>query len=159
MNRISYANQVHAERASYPGHPVILSLPSFLNPLDIPILHHGDDFTPVRENQKTYRRLFGTIFFGGSESMVISALQWFATRKFSKNRQNSKANSIFIFRNIDLAAKRPEKRPVFSVSTNLRYAFSFVRHCGRGDCIDFWKPLFRTRILRASPNASEQPAT
>jgi hypothetical protein len=60
------------------------------------MINHGDDFTPVRENQKTYRRLFGMIFFGGAASMVVTALQWLATKKISKNRKNSKANSIFI---------------------------------------------------------------
>jgi len=56
-------------------HPVILSLPSFLRPFDILIIHHGNDFTPVRKRQKTYRRLFGMIFFGGSESTLIAYLQ------------------------------------------------------------------------------------
>jgi hypothetical protein len=76
-------------------------------PADVFIIHHGDDFTPVPENQKTYPRLFGMIFFGGFESMVVTARQWLATRKISKNHENSKANSIFISRNIDLAAKTP----------------------------------------------------
>jgi hypothetical protein len=51
--------------------------------------------------------------------MLMTYLQQLATRKISKNRQNSKANSFFLSRNIDLAAKTPQKRPVFSVSTNL----------------------------------------
>jgi hypothetical protein len=70
------------------------------------------------------------IFFGGWESMVMSALQRLATQKISKNGKNSKANSIFIFQNIDLAAKTPKKRPVFSVSTNLLCGFCFLRCCG-----------------------------
>ncbi len=45
--------------------------------------------------------------------MLATALQRLATQKISKNRQNSKANSIFISQNIDLAAKTPQKRPVF----------------------------------------------
>jgi hypothetical protein len=49
--------------------------------------------------------------------MLMTYLQQLATRKISKNRQNSKANSFFLSRNIDLAAKTPQKRPVFSVST------------------------------------------
>jgi len=51
--------------------------------------------------------------------MVVTALQRLATLKILKNRQNSKANSIFISRNLDFAAKTPEKGPAFSVSTNL----------------------------------------
>jgi hypothetical protein len=82
-------------------------------PADVLIIHHGNDFTPVLENQKTYRRLFDTIFFGGFEPMVAAALQRLATRKILKNRQNTKANSFFVSRNIDLAAKTPQKRPVF----------------------------------------------
>jgi hypothetical protein len=57
------------------------------------------------------------IFFGGREALLIPCLQRLATRKILKNRQNTKANSIFISRNIDFAAKTPQKRPVFSVST------------------------------------------
>jgi hypothetical protein len=67
-----------------------------LIPTDDFIIHHGHDFTLVPENQKTYRRLFGMIFFGGSESMVAAALQQLATRKILENRQNSKANSFFV---------------------------------------------------------------
>jgi hypothetical protein len=51
--------------------------------------------------------------------MVVAALQQLATQKISKNRENTKANSFFISQNIDLAAKTPPKRPVFSVSTKL----------------------------------------
>jgi hypothetical protein len=88
--------------------PCLGASPSgFLVPADVFIIHHRNDLTPVRENQKTYRRLFGMIFFGGCESMVVTALQWLATLKISKNGKNSKANSIFIFQNIDLAAKTP----------------------------------------------------
>jgi hypothetical protein len=39
------------------------------------IIHHGNDFTRVRENQKTYRRLFGMIFFGGFGSMLVAPIQ------------------------------------------------------------------------------------
>jgi hypothetical protein len=88
-----------------------------LIPADVFIIHHGNDFTAVCENQKTYRRLFGMIFFEGSESMLHPCLQCLATFKISKKRQKSKANSFFVSRNIDLAAKTPQKRPVFSVST------------------------------------------
>jgi hypothetical protein len=68
----------------------------FLSPFDTSIIDHGDDFTTVPENQKTYRRLFGMIFFKGSESMVVTAPQWLAAQKISKNRQNTKANSFFV---------------------------------------------------------------
>jgi hypothetical protein len=68
---------------------------------------HGENPTRNAKNQKTYRRLFGMIFLEGSLSMLITALQRLATWKILKNRQNSKANSFFIFRNIDLPAKTP----------------------------------------------------
>jgi hypothetical protein len=68
-----------------------------LLPADVFILHHGDDFTPVRERQKTYRRLFGMIFFEGSLSMVVPALQWLATLKILKNRKKWKAKCHFYF--------------------------------------------------------------
>jgi len=94
--RISCAYQVPAEWASNPVHPVILSLPSFPCPFDALFIHHGNDFTPVHKNQKTYRRLFSMIFFGGSEALLIPYLQRLAMRKISKNRQKPKTNSIFI---------------------------------------------------------------
>ena len=47
--------------------------------LHVFIIHHGDDFTPVRERQKTYRRLFGMIFFARSDAMLIPYLQRLAT--------------------------------------------------------------------------------
>jgi hypothetical protein len=78
-----------------------------LLPDDVFMIHHGIDFTPIREDQKTYRRLFGMIFFGGFFWLLVPNLQWFATLKISKNRQKSKANSIFISQNIDLPAKTP----------------------------------------------------
>jgi hypothetical protein len=68
----------------------------FLSPFDTSIIDHGDEFTTDRENQKTYRRLFGMIFFRGSESMVITAPQWLAAQKILRNRKNMKANSFFI---------------------------------------------------------------
>ncbi|HEV7925146.1 MAG TPA: hypothetical protein VGR14_07325 [Verrucomicrobiae bacterium] len=117
-------------RAAAPGPPTYVggyelvspcfgaSPPRFLLPADDFIIHHGYDFTPVRENQKTYRRLFGMIFFGWLEPLLIAYLQRLIMQKTAKNRKNSKANSFLISRNIDLAAKTPQKRPVFSVSTN-----------------------------------------
>jgi hypothetical protein len=94
-----------------------------LIPADVFIIHHGNDFTAVCENQKTYRRLFGMIFFGGFESMLIPYPQRLATQKIPKNGKKSKANSFFVARNIDLAAKTPQKRPIFSVSTKTWCAF------------------------------------
>jgi hypothetical protein len=99
MNRIKgipLINQVPAGQPAHPVHPVILSLPSLLSPFDTLTIDHGYDFTPVLKNQKTYRRLFGTIFFEGSESMLVAALQLFATQKIPKNHKKSKANSIFV---------------------------------------------------------------
>src|SRR5277367_4429623 len=78
--------------------------------------------------------------------MVVTPLKLFATLKIPKNRKNSKANSIFISQNIDLAAKTPQKRPLFSVSTNAWRADLSPRHCGRGNCVGSWKPRFWARI-------------
>jgi hypothetical protein len=139
MNRISCESEPPSEKAS---NPAILSLPLFLIPADVFTIHHGDDFTPIPDRQKTYRRLFGMIFFGGFVWMVVTALQRLATRKILKNRKNSKTNSIFIFQNIDLAAKTPPKRPVFSVSTRTWRADLSSIHCGRGDYVDSWKQRF-----------------
>jgi hypothetical protein len=52
-----------------------------------------------------------------SDSMLVTYLKPLTTQEILKNRQNTKANSIFISRNIDLTAKTPQNRPVFSVST------------------------------------------
>jgi hypothetical protein len=87
------------------------------NAIDTLLYSHDENPTRSAKNQKTYRRLFGMIFFGGLDSLLIPCLQRLATRNFLKNRKNSKANSIFMARNIDLAAKTAQKRPVFSVST------------------------------------------
>jgi hypothetical protein len=52
--------------------PYLTACPSsFRIPFDALLIHHADDFTPVRERQKTYRRLFGMIFFGGLEPLLI----------------------------------------------------------------------------------------
>ena len=87
IKRISFANPAPAEYASHPAHPVILSP---LLPADVFIIHHGNDFTPNRKNQKTYRRLFGMIFFAGSEPMVVTPLQRLAARKNSKTVKTQK---------------------------------------------------------------------
>jgi hypothetical protein len=84
------------------------------------IYFHNDNLTRRAENQKTYRRLFGMIFFGGSESMLNTYLQRFAMQKIFKNRKNTKTNVIFISRNIDFSAKTPQKRPVFMSVLNYR---------------------------------------
>jgi hypothetical protein len=70
------------------------------------------------------------IFFGGSESMLIAARQRLATQNILKNRQKSKANSFFLRRNIDLAAKTPQKWSIFSVSTNLSSGVLLVKTLG-----------------------------
>ncbi|HEV7926519.1 MAG TPA: hypothetical protein VGR14_14250 [Verrucomicrobiae bacterium] len=92
-------------------------------PADDFIIDHGNDSTLIPKKQKTYRRLFDTIFFGGSEPMLDAALQQLATRKILKNRQNTKANSFFLSQNIDLAAKTPQKWPVFLSVLIFRQAF------------------------------------
>jgi hypothetical protein len=104
---------------------------SFLSPFDTLIIDHGHEFTPVPENQKTYRRLFGMIFFRGPESMLATALQRLATQKILKNRQNSKANSFFLFQNIDLAAKRLQKWPFFLSVLIFSVPVGSIRRCGR----------------------------
>jgi hypothetical protein len=42
------------------------------------------------ENQKTYRRFLGMIFFEGSKSAVVIEREHLATPKSSKNRKNTK---------------------------------------------------------------------
>jgi hypothetical protein len=59
--------------------------------------------------------------------MLHTDVQRLATFKISKNRKNSKANSFFISRNIDFAAKTPQKRPLFAVSNNLSRATLLVK--------------------------------
>jgi hypothetical protein len=76
------------------------------------MLHHDRDFTPVRENQKTYRRLLGMMFFGALESLLHAVLQRLATQQIFKNRKNTTAKLILMPGNIDLAAETPKKRPV-----------------------------------------------
>jgi hypothetical protein len=97
-------------KASHPVHPVILSN---LIPSDVFIIYHGDDFTPVCENQKTYRRLFGMIFFGGFGKMLTAGWQWLATRKILKNRQNTKAKYNFYFAKHRFSCQNAPKRACF----------------------------------------------
>ena len=86
--------------------------------------------------------------------MLIPYLQRLATLKIPKNLKNSKANSIFISRNIDLAAKTPQKWPVFSVSTKTWCADLSPRHCGLGNYVDSWKPYFLSQNPSAGRDAS-----
>jgi hypothetical protein len=86
--------------------------------------------------------------------MLIPYLQRLATLKIPINRKNSKANSIFISRNIDLAAKTPQKWPVFSVSTKTWCADLSPRHCGIGNYVDSWKPSFLSQNPSAGRDGS-----
>jgi hypothetical protein len=97
MNKISYADQVTAGNASHPFHPVILSLPSFPSPFDSFIIHHGNDLTPVCGYQKTYRRLFGMIFFGASVGMQMTFLQRLPKGKTPKKVKKSKAKMKIVW--------------------------------------------------------------
>jgi hypothetical protein len=121
------------------GFAVLLDLPRNRLALNAFCMHfdfHNDNPTRSAENQKTYRRLFGMIFFGGSEWMLVATLQQLATQKISKNRKNTKANSFFISRNIDLPAKTPQKRPAFMPVLRFDALFSLLICCGRVNCID-----------------------
>jgi|SRR5271168_746267 len=62
-----------------------------LNWIHIQFYTHAKNLTISAENQKTYGRLFGMIFFGGLESLLHTVLQRLATHGISKNRQNTKA--------------------------------------------------------------------
>src|ERR1700722_16552944 len=77
------------------------------------MIDHGYDFTPVRRNQKTYRRLFGMIFLEGSESMVVVYLQWLATLKILKNSKNTKAKYHFYFAKHRFSCQNPLKKARF----------------------------------------------
>ncbi len=121
------------------------------NPLSHNAIHtflysHDENLTRSAENQKTYGRLFGMIFFGGSEPMLIPYLQRFATQKIFKSRQNTKAKLIFIFQNIDFSAKTPQKGPVFSVSTNKSSGSLSLRCCGLGYYAYYWNCSFLAKI-------------
>jgi hypothetical protein len=94
----------------HPAHPVIL--PNLI-PIDVFILHHGNDSTPVRENQKTYRRLFGMIFFRGFGALLIPCLQPLATLKFSKNSKKPKAKYHFYFAKHRFTCQNAPKKACF----------------------------------------------
>jgi len=55
---------------------------------------HDDHLTRGSKNQKTYSRLFGMIFLGGSGSMEKYEWQPLATEKIFKNRKTLKKNVI-----------------------------------------------------------------
>jgi hypothetical protein len=59
------------------------------------------------------------IFFGGVGSMLFLANQLLATQKTSKNGKNAKKSAKYFLPDPRFAAKTPQKRPVFSVSTKL----------------------------------------
>jgi hypothetical protein len=76
-------------------------------------IHLGHDFTPVRENQKTYRRLFGMIYFGGSESMLVIAAQLLATQEISKRGEKRKAKYHFYFAKHRFTCQNAPKKACF----------------------------------------------
>jgi len=103
---------VGTDKVSQLGPCVLFTVP-FVPLISTFILHHGDDFTPVRENQKTYRRLFGMIFFGEFRSLLIPNLQLFATLKITKNRQKSKAKYHFYFAKPRFSCQNAPKKACF----------------------------------------------
>jgi hypothetical protein len=118
------------------------SPPRSLLSTDVFIIHHADDFTAVRINQKTYRRLFGMIFFEGFGTLLIPYLQWFATLKVSKNRKKSKAKYHFYFAKHRFSCQNAPKTACFSVSTKTLRATCLVSYCGIGYCVDSWNHHF-----------------
>jgi hypothetical protein len=69
------------------------------------IIDHGGDLSTRAKKQKTYRRLFGMIFFGGFGATLVAAMQRLATTKSSKNTKNRKANSKYFPPNPRFSAK------------------------------------------------------
>ncbi len=141
MNRISYATQVTTEKVRCPvaddvsrrildedaasGPPRYLRgyelawprldacASGFLLPADVFIIHHADDFTTVRENQKTYRRLFGMIFFGASFSMLTAIPQWLLKLKNVKKSKKSKAKMKIVWSKTCFTCQNALKRAWF----------------------------------------------
>jgi hypothetical protein len=66
------------------------------------------------------------IFFAGFRETLLFARQYVAKHKTNKKWKNAKNSSIFPAKNSRFPAKTPKKRPVFSVSTNLRLAPRWV---------------------------------
>ncbi|HEV7926152.1 MAG TPA: hypothetical protein VGR14_12395 [Verrucomicrobiae bacterium] len=85
----------------------------FLLPADVFMIHHGHDFTPIRERQKTYRRLFGMIFFGGFGLMLVAAMQWLVEAKSSKNMKKGKAKYHFHFAKPRFTCQNAPKKAFF----------------------------------------------
>jgi hypothetical protein len=55
------------------------------------ITHHfGDDLGTKLKNQKTYRRLFGMIFFGGFRALLIAGRQLLTKAKNTKKCEKPK---------------------------------------------------------------------
>jgi hypothetical protein len=50
------------------------------------------------KKRKTYRRLLGTIFFGGFRPALVAGRQWFAKEKTTKRRKMTKKSVIFLER-------------------------------------------------------------
>jgi hypothetical protein len=67
--------------------------------------HSRGDITRSRGITKTYRRLFGTIFFGGVASVEHPQLQPLAGHKIPKNRKNTKKSVFFLERPPGFSAK------------------------------------------------------
>jgi hypothetical protein len=88
-----------------------------LNVICMRLYFHDENLTRSAKNQKTYRRLFGMIFFGGFGSLLIPDLQWLATRKILKNGQNTKAKYHFYFPKPRFSCQNAPKKACFSVST------------------------------------------
>jgi hypothetical protein len=82
--------------------------------------------------------------------------------KPQKTVENQKQSVIFIPQNIDLAAKTPQKRPIFSVSTKTWRADLSPRHCGIGNYVDSWKPRFWAKfrpVYQSQRNSSKSGLT
>ena len=56
---------------------------------------HTRNVSISAQHQKTYGRFLGMIFWGGSESLVMTGLELVSTQKISKNRKIAKKNVIF----------------------------------------------------------------
>jgi len=84
-----------------------------LNSLHVFLYFHNENLTKSAKNQKTYRRLFGMIFFGRSESLLWPILQRLATRKIFKNGKNTKAKCHFYFPNHRSSCQNASKLACF----------------------------------------------
>jgi hypothetical protein len=57
------------------------------------IIHSESDLSMTRKKQKTYRRFFGTIFFGGAPPALLVAGQLFATQEIPQKRKYTKKSA------------------------------------------------------------------